>query len=277
MLGTAAGILFGVSDVAIKALTGAVGDIGHRRPAVAVADDLHPRLGDRLLRVVRAGFRRARPSRSSPSPARPPTSPRSAAASWSSATRCPATPSAWCFRASPSCWSIVAAALTPAPLRATQDRRLSANSEIAVGEHLGVVRHRRVPQALEVAQLRAGDQALEARAPGAAAGSRPWSPRAATPGSRARAARAAGGPERRRRSAACLARSRTARPARPCRRGRPARACRAPARRTACGRPGCAGAALAPARCAPPTACSAAPRGPRPAPAGGPGRRARSR
>ena len=40
MLGTAAGILFGVSDVAIKALTGPVGDRGHRRAALALAAHL---------------------------------------------------------------------------------------------------------------------------------------------------------------------------------------------------------------------------------------------
>ena len=66
MLGTAAGILFGVSDVAIKALTGSVGDLGVAGLLSPWLRHLRARLGDRLLRVARAGFRRARPCRSSP-------------------------------------------------------------------------------------------------------------------------------------------------------------------------------------------------------------------
>ena len=41
MLGAAAGILFGVSDVAIKALTGAVGDRRRRSACSRLAADLH--------------------------------------------------------------------------------------------------------------------------------------------------------------------------------------------------------------------------------------------
>jgi drug/metabolite transporter (DMT)-like permease len=53
MLGTAAGILFGVSDVAIKALTGAVGDLG-------VAGLLSPWLATCVLASVIAFFASAR-------------------------------------------------------------------------------------------------------------------------------------------------------------------------------------------------------------------------
>jgi hypothetical protein len=53
MLGTAAGILFGVSDVAIKALTGAVGDLG-------VAGLLSPWLMTCVLASVIAFFASAR-------------------------------------------------------------------------------------------------------------------------------------------------------------------------------------------------------------------------
>ena len=53
MLGTAAGILFGVSDVAIKALTGAVGDMG-------VAGLLSPWLMTCILASVIAFFACAR-------------------------------------------------------------------------------------------------------------------------------------------------------------------------------------------------------------------------
>ena len=51
MLGTAAGILFGVSDVAIKALTTSMGQEGVLRTGLALAAHLRPRLGDRLLRL----------------------------------------------------------------------------------------------------------------------------------------------------------------------------------------------------------------------------------
>ena len=51
MLGTAAGILFGVSDVAIKALTTSVGTGGGFGLPSSVARDLRRRLGHRLLRV----------------------------------------------------------------------------------------------------------------------------------------------------------------------------------------------------------------------------------
>ena len=61
MLGAAAGILFGVSDVAIKALTGIVGD-GLSASSSALARRRGPGLGRRLLRVgPRPAGRRGRP------------------------------------------------------------------------------------------------------------------------------------------------------------------------------------------------------------------------
>ena len=86
MLGAAAGMLFGVSDVAIKALTGARGP--DRRADVAVARGGDRRLGRRLLRLgPRHAGRRGR-ARSSPPPRPPRTSRASSAASSCSATRC---------------------------------------------------------------------------------------------------------------------------------------------------------------------------------------------
>ena len=64
MLGTAAGILFGVSDVAIKALTGSVGSDGAGARAARPGPRPAPGLGHRLYRVRGAGSRRARPCRS---------------------------------------------------------------------------------------------------------------------------------------------------------------------------------------------------------------------
>ena len=52
ILGLASGLLFGVSDVAIKALTGLMSSDGlGRRRRVAVAPDLHRRVGPRVLRI----------------------------------------------------------------------------------------------------------------------------------------------------------------------------------------------------------------------------------
>jgi hypothetical protein len=97
LLGTAAGVLFGVSDVAIKARTGAVADSG-------TVGLLSPWLVPRALASVIAFLRvRARaaegptPFQSSPSPASPPTSPRSRAA-WSSSGTPRATRWASCSR-----------------------------------------------------------------------------------------------------------------------------------------------------------------------------------
>ena len=62
MLGTAAGILFGVSDVAIKALTGPVGAHGIAGLISPWLLDLRGRIGDRLLRFCsRASEGRGRP------------------------------------------------------------------------------------------------------------------------------------------------------------------------------------------------------------------------
>ena len=101
MLAAASGILFGVCNVAVKALSGIVGDAGilglvspwlsSRPPARRPRSTPRP-----------AACRTARRSGSSPSPAPRPTSPASPAASWSSATRCPATPSASRSRRWPS-------------------------------------------------------------------------------------------------------------------------------------------------------------------------------
>ena len=60
MLGAAAGVLFGVSDIAIKALTGAGGIVGI--VSLALARDHDPGLGRRLLRLgPRPAGRRGRP------------------------------------------------------------------------------------------------------------------------------------------------------------------------------------------------------------------------
>ena len=103
MLGAAAGVLFGVSDVAIKALTGLDGPLADPRLAVAGRHDHSPRSSPST--PPPAACRTARPSRSSPRPPPPPTSPASSAASSSSATRCRATRSASPSRRSPSCSS----------------------------------------------------------------------------------------------------------------------------------------------------------------------------
>jgi hypothetical protein len=105
LLGTAAGVLFGVSGVAIKARTGAVADSG-------TVGLLSPRLVPCALASVIAFYASARGLQKgdavSPSPASPPTSPRSPAA-WSSS----ATP-----RATLALLLVtVAAALMPGPLR----------------------------------------------------------------------------------------------------------------------------------------------------------------
>ena len=102
MLGAAAGTLFGVSDVAIKALTG-LGGVAEVLFSPWLAIAASPPSSPSTPR--RAACRTARPSRSSPRPRPPPTSPASSAASSSSATRCRPTRSASCSRASPSRWS----------------------------------------------------------------------------------------------------------------------------------------------------------------------------
>src|SRR5215210_7553067 len=88
MLGGAAGVLFGVSDVAIKALTG-----------------LHDGVLGLIFSPWLAGSRMARPCRSSPPPPPPPTCRASSAASSSSATRSRPTPSSCSSSSSPSRWS----------------------------------------------------------------------------------------------------------------------------------------------------------------------------
>ena len=116
MLGAAAGVLFGVSDIAIKALTGARRRRRASSPRPGSASPSSPRSSPSTPRP--AACRTARPSRSSPPPRPRPTSPASSAASSSSATRCPATPSASPSRPSPSCSSVAAALVTPPPVRA---------------------------------------------------------------------------------------------------------------------------------------------------------------
>ena len=86
LLGAAAGALFGVSDIALKYLTDAVQD-----GVLELDQPVDVRgaggLGVRLLCLGRAACSSARASRSSRSPRSRPTSSRSSAAFWSSATR----------------------------------------------------------------------------------------------------------------------------------------------------------------------------------------------
>ena len=122
MLGAAAGILFGVSDIAIKG-----------SPAPTASPASSPRPGSRSRSAPRsspstprpAACRTARPSRSSPPPRPRRTSPASSAASSSSATRCPPTPSASASRPSPSCWS--------SPPRCSRRRRFAPRPTRAHG------------------------------------------------------------------------------------------------------------------------------------------------
>ena len=126
MLAAAAGILFGVCNVAVKALTGIVGADGVLGLVSPWLARRRRRLGRRLLRLGRGRSRTARPSRSSPSPAPRRTSPASPAASSSSATRCPATSSASSSRPLAFVMVIVASALTPAPVRSAEGGRAGA-------------------------------------------------------------------------------------------------------------------------------------------------------
>ena len=91
MLGAAAGILFGVSDVAIKALSGMIGAHGVRRAcSVPWTAGRRRRVGRRLLRLGQGpAGRRGGPVIAVT--ARPRTSPGSSAGSSCSATRCRAT------------------------------------------------------------------------------------------------------------------------------------------------------------------------------------------
>ena len=105
VLAVSAGLLWGASDVTIKALSDHLGELG-------VAVIVHP------LAAVIAALSLARPassrrgrsssgrrSRSSPRRARPRTSSRSPPARSSSASRCPRTRSGWRCGCSPSRWS----------------------------------------------------------------------------------------------------------------------------------------------------------------------------
>ena len=100
LMGTAAGILFGVSDVAIKAMTGG----GQPRPLLALAASPASPRRSWPSTPRPAASSRVRPSRSSRSPAPPPTCRPSPAGSSSSATRCPATRSASSSRPPRSSW-----------------------------------------------------------------------------------------------------------------------------------------------------------------------------
>ena len=126
MLGAAAGVLFGVSDVAIKALTGARRRGDPRDPALALARGDDHRLGRGLLRLrPRPAGRRGRAGhRLAPPP--PPTSPhhgrhrrlrRPDARRHARHRAC---------RCSPSCSCVVAALIVPPPLRAAE-----ANAQLA--------------------------------------------------------------------------------------------------------------------------------------------------
>ncbi len=93
LLGAAAGLLIGVSDVALKALAETVpGDLAARSSAPGPPWPFSPRSAPSTRSRARSSS--ATPSRSSSSPRSPPTAPRSAAASSSSATRSAPTPSA---------------------------------------------------------------------------------------------------------------------------------------------------------------------------------------
>jgi drug/metabolite transporter (DMT)-like permease len=119
MLGTAAGILFGVSDVAIKALTGAVGDLG-------VAGLLSPWLATCVLASVIAFFASARGLQKGE--AVPVITLTSAAANVTAISGgilvfgdpMPSDPVGIVLQSFAFVLVIVAAALTPAPLRAAR-------------------------------------------------------------------------------------------------------------------------------------------------------------
>jgi drug/metabolite transporter (DMT)-like permease len=119
MLGTAAGILFGVSDVAIKALTGAVGDLG-------VAGLLSPWLATCILASVIAFFASARGLQKGE--AVPVITLTSAAANVTAISGgilvfgdpMPSDPVGIVLQSFAFVLVIVAAALTPAPLRAAR-------------------------------------------------------------------------------------------------------------------------------------------------------------
>ena len=119
MLGTAAGILFGVSDVAIKALTGSVGDLG-------VAGLLSPWLVTCVLASVIAFFASARGLQKGE--AVPVITLTSAAANVTAISGgilvfgdpMPSDPLGIVLQSFAFVLVIVAAALTPAPLRAAR-------------------------------------------------------------------------------------------------------------------------------------------------------------
>ena len=134
MLGGAAGVLFGVSDVAIKALTGS----RRRRPGASSSrpGSSSPSSARSSPSTPRpAACRTARPSRSSPRPRPPPTSPASPAASSSSATRCPPTSLGIVVQIFAFTMVVVAALVTPPPVRAAAGRTGADGSGVtALGE-----------------------------------------------------------------------------------------------------------------------------------------------
>ena len=96
LMGTAAGILFGVSDVAIKAMTG--GNIVSPWLLTCIAASVL------AFYASARGLQQGEAVPVSRSPAPPPTSRPSPVGSWCSATRCPATRSASSSRPAPSSW-----------------------------------------------------------------------------------------------------------------------------------------------------------------------------
>ena len=174
------GILFGVCNVAVKALTGIVGHdgvLGARQPL-----DRRSRSSPRPPPSTprRAACRTATPSRSSRSPAPRPTSAASPAASSSSATRCPRTRSASSCQAVAFVLVIVASALTPAPRSSRAGSRdgVAVASSSTVATRAGSSQHGPWPQPSSVTAATAHGARAAPAAPGArrSAGG-PWRPR----------------------------------------------------------------------------------------------------
>ena len=170
MLGAAAGVLFGVSDVAIKALTGLDGDARDRDLARGCPSRSSPRSSPST--PPPAACRTARPSRSSPPPPPPPTSPPSSAASSSSATRCRATRSASLSRR--FAFALVVRrraghAAADARGRGERAARLSSAAQVPVGAGLRLAVKRRAARA---ATCSGSSQSARARSPAARRGAR---------------------------------------------------------------------------------------------------------
>ena len=119
MLAAAAGILFGVCNVGVKALTGIAGDRGHARAAAHALDATSRSPARSPPSTPRpARCRTARRSRSSPSPAPPRTSRGIAGGIIVFGDPMPSTALGIAVQALAFVLVIVASALTPAPVRA---------------------------------------------------------------------------------------------------------------------------------------------------------------